>query len=117
MNGPHGWPLTTTGAVLMIAGLTLLAASPTRTARQMRAPRRAAGVAGALASTVLGGGVIAAVEWLILSRIEPGTVWVAVLTVPAFLAAATVTRLVLVARTVAVRRRWWAIRSDRGCRR
>jgi hypothetical protein len=66
--------------------------------------------------TSLGGGVIAAAEWLILSRTVPGAVWAVVLAVPAFLAAATLTRLLVIARTVHVRRRQErAIRRGRRC--
>jgi hypothetical protein len=116
MNAPHGWPLTATGAILMIAGLTMIGASSTRHGRRRtRAHRPVAGVSGALMCTSLGGGVIAAAQWLILSQTGPGAVWAAVLAVPAFLAAATLTRLLMIARALHLRHRVRAIRRDRRC--
>ncbi len=118
MNAPYGWPLTAAGAILMIVGLTMIGASLTRHGRRhARAHRPAAGLLGALTCASLGGGVITAAEWLILSQIGPGAAWVAVLAVPAFLAAATVTRVLVIARTVHVRGRVRAIRRDPRCPR
>jgi hypothetical protein len=118
MNAPHGWPLTATGAILMIAGLAMIGASLTRHGRRRtRADRPVAGPAGALTCTSLGGGVITAAEWLMLSRTGSGVIWVAVLAVPAFLAAATLTRLLVIARTLHRHHRVRAIRRDRRCQR
>jgi hypothetical protein len=118
MSATVGWSLIATGAVLMIAGLAMVWASLARPARQRaRAHRMAAGLPGALTCTSFGAGVIAAAEWLILSQTRPGAAWLAVLAVPAFLAAATVTRVIVIARTVHVRQRARAIRWNRGCQR
>ena len=67
--------------------------------------------------TSLGGGVITAAEWLMLSRNGSGVVWVAVLAVPAFLAAATLARLLGIARTLHLHHRVRAIRRERRCQR
>ena len=54
---------------------------------------------------------------LMLSRTGSGVVWVVVLAVPAFLAAATVTRLLGIARTLHLQHRVRVIRWARRCRR
>ena len=118
MSMTHGSSLITTGAILVIVGLAMIRSSFARPARRRtRAHRPAAGLSGALTCTSLGGGVIAAAEWLILSQTGPGAAWVAVLAVPAFLAAATVTRLLVIARTFHVRHQVRAIRRGRRCHR
>jgi hypothetical protein len=118
MSATHGWSMIATGTALMLLGLAMTWASFARSGRRRaRAHRPAAGLSVALTCTSLGGGVIAAAEWLILSRTGPGAVWVAVLAVPAFLAAATVMRLLGVARTIHVRRQVRAVRRGRRCHR
>ena len=47
------------------------------------------------------GGVITGVQWAVLSQTGPGVAWAVVLWLPAFLAGATVTRLLSVLRIVA----------------
>lgn len=114
MSATHGWTLIATGAALIVLGLAMIWASFARAGRRRaRAHRLAAGLPVALMCTSLGGGVIAAAEWLILSRIGPGAAWVAVLAVPAFLAAATVTRLLVIARTIHMRHQMRAVRRGR----
>jgi hypothetical protein len=117
MSATHGGSLIATGAALMVLGLAMTWASFARSERRARAHRPAAGLSVALTCTLLGGGVIAAAEWLILSRTGPGAAWVAVLAVPAYLAAATVTRLLVIARTIHVRRQARAVRRGRRCHR
>jgi hypothetical protein len=60
-------------------------------------------------------GVITGAQWAVLSQTGPGAAWVAVLWLPAFLAAATVARLLAVVRIgYGRRRRARAVRRGRG---
>jgi hypothetical protein len=114
MSATHGWSMIATGTALMLLGLAMTWASFARSGRRRaRAHRPAAGLSVALTCTSLGGGVIAAAEWLILSQTGAGAAWVVVLALPAFLAAATVTRVLVIARTHYVRRQVRAIRRGR----
>ena len=66
--------------------------------------------------TAVGGAVIAGVQWALLSQTAQGWVWVVVLSLPAFLAAATVWRLLAVRRAVVGRQGPRAIPRGRGWR-
>ncbi len=105
--------LITVGVVSTLAGTAMLAASRPR-AQPPRRPRPHASVStAALAWTSVGCGVVTGVQWALLSRTEPGTVWMVVLTLPAFLAAATVTRVLAVWRPFPRLRRARAVGSAR----
>jgi hypothetical protein len=105
MSGAEtGRVLIIVGVGLAVLGLAMLRASTVRASRAptVRVDRRRTGISGpvpglsgALACTALTGGVIASVEWAILGQTGSATVWTVALGLPALLAGATVTRLLL----------------------
>jgi hypothetical protein len=115
-----GWLLITTGVVSMVLGGGMVSAAG-RVRRQTRVVRMARRlrsglwsglgglrrVAGMLSCTSLATGMIVAAQWAVLVPAGSPQVWV-LLGLPAFLAGATVTRL-LVALRVAV----WTVRARR----
>jgi hypothetical protein len=102
-----GRVLIIVGVGLAVLGLAMLRPSTVRAsrARTARVDRRRtrrggrvpglAGWSGALACTALTGGVIVGVEWAILGQTGSAAVWTVALGLPALLAGATVTRLLL----------------------
>jgi hypothetical protein len=119
MNPTTAWVLIGSSAALVVAGTTMLWASSALAKRHRpRAARPLAGPAGALTCTSVVCGVITGAQWAVLSQTGPGAAWLAVLWLPAFLAAATVVRLLALVRVVLGRRgRARAIRRGRGCHR
>jgi hypothetical protein len=121
MTADNAWLLITTGAVSTVLGAGMVWAAGrmkrhaglVRTARHLRSGlgraldgmRRRAGV---LSCTSLATGLIVAAQWAVLGPVCSPPVWV-VLGLPAFLAGATVTRLLVAVRlavwTVQLRRR------------
>lgn len=117
MSTGTAWALIGGGVVLVVAGAALLWAASARRAKPRRArttgPSKGRG--GALTGTSMLCGVITGVQWAVLSQTGPGAAWVAVLWLPAFLAAATVVRLFAVIRLgFGRRRRARAVRPGRG---
>lgn len=119
MSATTAWVLIGAGAATATVGVVLLWASSGRARRgEPPAGRPFAGRVGPLARTSVVCGVITGAQWAVLDASEPGAVWVAVLWLPAFLAAATVTRLLTLLWTLlGRRRREQAVRRGRGCRR
>ena len=106
MSAETGWLLIAAGAGPVVVGMAMVGvAAPRAKRRRGRAVRPAAGLSGALTCTSVVCGVIAGVQWAILSQTGPGAAWAVVLWLPAFLAGATVTRLLAVLRIVCCRRR------------
>ena len=122
MSAQTSWLLIGTGAAMTVAGLTILWCSAARArqhrARSARSARPRAGLARALTCTSVVCGLITGMQWAVLSQTGPGEAWAVVLSLPAFLAGATVARLLAVLRSVHGRRRQArAGRRGRGCRR
>jgi hypothetical protein len=125
MSAQTSWLLIGTGAAMTVAGLAMLWCSSARarqhrarSARPARPARPRAGLAGALTCTSVVCGLITGMQWAVLSQTGPGEAWAVVLSLPAFLAGATVARLLAVLRSVHGRRRQArAGRRGRGCRR
>jgi len=119
MSAATGWVLIASGVALAVVGMAMLWVSAARaTRRRARAARPLAGLPGALMCTSVVGGVITGVQWAVLSQTGPGAAWVAVLWLPAFLAAATVARLLAAFCIVLARRRQaHGVRSGRRCHR
>jgi hypothetical protein len=120
MTADNAWLLITTGAVSMVlgAGMVWAAGRAKRHSGLVRMGRRfrsclgraVGGLrrrVGVLLCTSLATGVIVAAQWVVLVPLRPPPVW-AVLGLPAFLAGATVTRLL-----VAVRVAVWAFHVRR----
>jgi hypothetical protein len=114
------------GAVLLVASTKTATRSPVRPGRPDRirpASRRQGmhrGLVGRLSVTSVMTGVITGAQWVVLrpTEPEPTTTGMLVLGVPAFLAAATITRLLAVAsRVLSDRRRSRAARRQAGARR
>jgi hypothetical protein len=63
------------------------------------------------------GGLITGVQWVVVGQTGPGAVWLVVLGVPAFLAGATVVRLLAVVGIVRGRRRAARVGRERGASR
>ena len=117
MSTETAWALIGGGAVLAVAGAALLWVASARRAKPRR-PRLGQELgrrAGALVGTSVVCGVITGAQWAVLSQTGPGAAWVAVLWLPAFLAAATVARLLAVIWIgYGRRRRARAVRLGRG---
>jgi heme exporter protein D len=122
MSVNYGWPLITIGAISMVAGLLLVRVSARlrraarrpvarRATRRMRTCRPTIGQAGALWCTSVTCGVITGMQWAVLTQSEPGAGWAVVLGMPAFLAGATVTRLLRLLRIAHGQRREARIRA------
>jgi hypothetical protein len=127
MSATTAWALIGFAAALMLVGTVMLWASAPRTKsptmapttrRRARAARRPGGWVGALTRTSVVCGVIMGVQWAVLTANGPGPAWVAVLWLPAFLAAATVARLLAV---MGIGLRQWrrarVLRRHRRCHR
>jgi hypothetical protein len=91
--------LLTIGVVLAGTGSAMVwaSAAPRRRRRGLSTTPPRTGRSGALMCTAVLGGVIAGLQWVLLSSTTPtsavGPVWTAVLGLPAFLAGATLVRL------------------------
>jgi hypothetical protein len=101
MSGAETGPvLIIVGVALAVLGLAMLRASWARPVRVDRQRSRIGdpvpGLSGALACTALTGGVITGVEWVIVSTTGSAAAWTVALGLPALLAGATVTRLIIV---------------------
>ena len=109
MTVAQAWGLIAIGAVSILVGASMLWASSTPRSgpRRRWARGRKLDAVWALTGTTVGAAVIAGTQWSVLSRTGPGAGWVAVLSLPGFLAAATVWRLLVL---------WLAI-VDRAARR
>jgi hypothetical protein len=110
MNPEIAGLLITTGLVLVLAGSAMVWMSTRRTkqrqARTVAQPARSPrGWAGALFCTSVATGVILGVQWTVVAQTGSVAVWALVLGLPAFLAGATVTRLLAVLHLVVRRRR------------
>jgi hypothetical protein len=116
MSADTAWVLIAAGGALAVVGMVMLGASAARVRQSRgRSARLPAGLAGALACTSVVCGVITGLQWAVLSRTGPGTVWVVALLLPAVLAGATVARLLIVWRLLLGRRRQArAVRRVRG---
>ena len=99
--------LIVVGVILAVVGAALLWASRPRAARRRRkrVPRPASARSGALVCAAVAGGLITGVQWVVVSQNSPVATWIVVLGVPAFLAGATVVRLLAVIGIVHRRRR------------
>jgi hypothetical protein len=100
MSAQTAWLLIVSGTALMFLGTAMLWAP-----RWARAVGPFAGWAGALTCMSVVCGLITGVQWAVLSHTSPGAAWAIALWLPAFLAAATVARLLTVLRLVRGRRR------------
>jgi hypothetical protein len=107
------------GIVLGVVGLAMVRASES----QSRRPRRGtvklgAGLLGPLAATAVTARVITGVQWAVVSHTGTTAVWAVASGLPAILAGATVTRLLLLARLAhRQRRRTCSVGTERGGRR
>lgn len=104
-----GWPvspqtLIIAGIGLAVVGAVMVWAGRPRPARRRDRTSPPRGVSSALACAAVSAGVITGLEWVVLSHTDRTLVWVVVLGAPAFLAGATVARLLAVGRTVYGRR-------------
>ena len=115
----HGWLLIAIGVVLVVVVGVLMvwASGPRHRRRRTRAASSRARLSTALLCAGATGGLIAGVQWAVLSQTGPAA-WVAVLGPPAFLAGASVTRLLLLVLDVArqQRRRAPTVRHERSGR-
>lgn len=105
MTPLQGWSLVALGAVLVIAGSAMIRAAGHKSQPRRQSTRPTAGVLKVLTCTALSCAVITGTQWAILSRTDSGAVWIGVLALPGFLAAATVTRLLTPRRTAHLPRR------------
>jgi hypothetical protein len=106
MNPETSWLLIAAGAALAVLGMAMVWASTVQAKPHRGRPvRRCARPAKALTGSLILCGVITAGQWAVLSHTAPGAAWALALWLPAFLAAATVTRLLTVLRAVRARRR------------
>ncbi len=94
------------GVVLTVVDAAMLWASGPRAMRRRRArmPRPVSGRSGALICAAVASGLITGVQWAVVSQTGPAAAWVVVLGAPAFLAGATVVRLLAVIAIVHRRR-------------
>jgi hypothetical protein len=89
------WLLITIGVALMDVGVAMVRASgPRHRRRRTRTASSRARLSAALLCAAVTGGLITGMQWAVLSQTGPAA-WVAVLGPPAFLAGASVTRLLL----------------------
>jgi hypothetical protein len=97
MTIEQAWWLIAIGAVSILVGAAMIRASSTPRSGRRRpwARDRGRGVVWALPGTTVGAVVITGAQWAVLSRTGSGAGWLAVLSLPAFLAAATVWRLLI----------------------
>ncbi len=119
MTIAQAWWLIAIGAVSIRLGVAMLWASSTPRSgrRRPRARGRGRGAVWASIGTTVGAAVIAGAQWAVLSRTGSGAGRVAVLSVPAFLAAATAWRLLIVWLAIvdhAARRGTWRNPRRRG---
>ena len=107
------WVLIVFGAATAGIGMAMLWAAAHTKQRRPGAARPPAGRVAAMTCTSVSCGVITGGQWALLSQIGPGPGWIATLCLPAFLAAATVTRLLAVVRIVGRRRSARVVRRGR----
>ena len=117
MNPEIGGLLVVAGLVLVLAGSAMVWMSTRRAQRRRvravaRPGRLPGGWAGALFSTSVTTGVILGVQWTAVAQTRSVAMWTLVLGLPAFLAGATVTRLLAVLHLVFRRRRAQATRPS-----
>jgi hypothetical protein len=129
MTAQISWLLIAAGGVSAMVGIAMVLSATTapvgrgwgRAVARLRGPSggpRWGGLSGALTCTSVATGVIIGVQWEVVTQTGPTAVWAVVLGLPAFLAGATVARLLAV--LCAVHRRRCparAIRRERGGRR
>ena len=99
--------LIVVGVVLAVVGAAMLWASRPRATRRrgVRVSHPVSGRSGALVCAAVAGGLITGVQWVVVSQTSPAAAWLFVLGVPAFLAGATVVRLLAIIGIVRGRRR------------
>ena len=97
MTTEQAWWLIAIGVVSILVGAAMIRASSTpRSGRGRPWTRdRGRGAVWALPGTTVGAAVITGAQWAVLNRTGSGAGWLAVLSLPAFLAAATVWRLLV----------------------
>jgi hypothetical protein len=93
------------GVGLAVVGAVMLWAGRPPAGRCRGRTGRPTGMSGALTCAAVSAGVITGVEWVVVSQTDRAWVSVIVLALPAFLAGATVARLLAVVRTAHHRRR------------
>jgi hypothetical protein len=109
MDAEVGHLLIVSGVGLVVVGAAMVWPSAGGKGRRARGDRFSTRRPRALVWTALGAGLIAAVEWLVLSSVGSAAVWALVLGLPALLAGATVVRLLGIAGWV------WQRRQARPC--
>jgi hypothetical protein len=117
MNPEIAGLLVAAGLVLVLAGSAMVWMSTRRAERRRVRPvaqpgRLPRGWAGALFCTSVATGVILVVQWTVVAQTGSVAVWTLVLGLPAFLAGATVTRLLAVLHLVFRQRRAQATRPS-----
>ena len=129
MTAQISWLLIAAGGVSALVGIAMVLSATTapvgrgwgRAVARLRAPSggpRWGGLSGALTCTSVATGMIIGGQWEVVTQTGPTAVWAVVLGLPAFLAGATVARLLAVLCAVPRRRcQARAIRRERGSRR
>jgi cytochrome c biogenesis protein CcdA len=132
MTAQASWLLIAAGVVSALVGAAMMSATTApvgrrreRAAARFRARSRGRSggprwgeLSGAMTCTSVATGVIIGVQWAVVTQTGPTAVWAVVLGLPAFLAGATVARLLAVVYAVHRRRRHLrTIRRERGGRR
>jgi hypothetical protein len=120
MSTETAWVLIGAGPSLAVAGAVLpwVASAARAKPRRPWMGRLLGARSRALTGTSVVCGVIAGAQWAVLRQAGPKATWVAVLWLPAFLAAATVVRLLAVIRILGGRRcRARAVCPGRGSER
>jgi hypothetical protein len=97
--------LIVAGIGLAVVGIVMIWAGRPRAGRRQDRASRPTEASGALTCAAVSAGVITGVEWAVVSQTDRAWVWVIVLGLSAFLAGATVARLLAFARSVHGRRR------------
>jgi hypothetical protein len=93
------------GVGLAVAGLVMMQAGRPRAGQRRDRTGRPTGALGALTCAAVSAGAITGVEWAVVSQTDRAWVSLIVLALPAFLAGATVARLLAVVRTIHGQRR------------
>jgi hypothetical protein len=106
--------LITVGVGLAVVGMAMIWAGRPQAGRRRDRRSSPTGASGALTCAAVSAGVITGVEWAVVSQTDRALAWVIVLGLPAFLAGATVARLLAVAGTVHGRRQARKVLRERG---
>jgi hypothetical protein len=93
------------GVGLAAVGAVMIWAGRPQAGRRLDRTGRTTGASGALTCAAVSAGVITGVEWAVVSQTDRAWVSMIVLVLPAFLAGATVARLLTVVRTIHAQRR------------